>query len=689
MTFYGGSHEGTIEIKDGEHNIVLNNIYVGKKGLAKVIHLTKNSGATANVTLRGENTITGFIHVAEGTTFEITQESTGSLRVVGDDIDGDGIQNHAAIGGGYNETAGTVNLYGGYVEVEVKAAFHDGYHGAIGNGLGGSKGDINIKDCKVVVLNNKDYTPHGMISGFVEIKNAFVFTQNGIDTGNEDSKNNWSGVIFEGNEGKLYGDSYVFTRDNMIQANTELTIDAGQTLVVGEGVTLTNNGTLTNHGIIKNYGTITGTQPEGIVQDKHSTVIVTFEKDGQSITSADYGDTITIKATTAENSQNRMLRSATINTVDFYVGTGDNQTKLNTSAITVRDNTATFDIMLTGENWKAGTYTITAEYGGSNSLFESTGTTEFTVNKATPTVTSPTTENPTSPTEVVISVKSNDKISGNTVGDALEKAKDGANENGIVVKIKVETAKNANSLLVILTKEVFKALVKEKVKSLQITSDVMDIHFELQALKQIQKQLNDDVTIKVVKAENKKLSDEAKTIVGNRPVYDFTVVGGKGKQITDFKDGRVSVFIPYELQKGETSANISAYYIDSNGKATEMPNSLYDSKIKTLSFVTDHFSKFAVGYVTPPTKVGILKAANVKGRASLRWSRAKNYPDGYRVYRSKTKNGKYQGIAWIKDGKAKTYKEKAKKTNKTYYYKVRAYKQVKGKKIWRHTRQSK
>ncbi len=56
--------------------------------------------------------------------------------------------------------------------------------------------------------------------------------------------------------------------------------------------------------------------------------------------------------------------------------------------------------------------------------------------------------------------------------------------------------------------------------------------------------------------------------------------------------------------------------------------------------------------------------------------------NGYRIYRSTKKNGTYKQIATIKKKSILSYKDTGRTTNKTYYYKVRAYRTVKGKKVW-------
>ena len=53
---------------------------------------------------------------------------------------------------------------------------------------------------------------------------------------------------------------------------------------------------------------------------------------------------------------------------------------------------------------------------------------------------------------------------------------------------------------------------------------------------------------------------------------------------------------------------------------------------------------------------------------------------GYEVYRSAKKKGKYQKVKTIKKGKTTSWTNKKLKKNKAYFYKVRAYKIVKGKK---------
>lgn len=233
------------------------------------------------------------------------------------------------------------------------------------------------------------------------------------------------------------------------------------------------------------------------------------------------------------------------------------------------------------------------------------------------TVTTPpvTTQNPNPPTETVITVKPtvsdetlNATVSDKTLESAIDKAvneakKNGTQSNGVKVEIKLDTKNTtANNISVNLPKIKIDDLVKANVKEITISSEVVNISLNLETLKEMQKQIGVYVNVSAKKVENKTLSAAAKSIVGNRPVYDFAIKGTNGKKLTNFGKGKISVSIPYELDAKENPANIIAYYIDSTGKVQEMANSVYDPVAKTLSFVTDHFSKFAVGYKSENVK---------------------------------------------------------------------------------------
>lgn len=82
-------------------------------------------------------------------------------------------------------------------------------------------------------------------------------------------------------------------------------------------------------------------------------------------------------------------------------------------------------------------------------------------------------------------------------------------------------------------------------------------------------------------------------------------------------------------------------------------------------------------YITPK-KATITKAQNSKKRTvTLKWKRDKNV-SGYEIYRSVKKNTGYIKIKVISKNKTVSFIDKNLQKGRTYYYKVRSYKKVKG-----------
>ena len=70
-----------------------------------------------------------------------------------------------------------------------------------------------------------------------------------------------------------------------------------------------------------------------------------------------------------------------------------------------------------------------------------------------------------------------------------------------------------------------------------------------------------------------------------------------------------------------------------------------------------------------------------KKKADLKWKKATD-AQGYVVYRATSKNGSYKALTTIKKRTTIKYTDKKVSSKKTYYYKVRAYRTVNGKKLY-------
>ena len=195
-------------------------------------------------------------------------------------------------GGGSGGNGGTITITGGGVkaESELGAAIGGGYSGggtggdggkiiitggniaasgdgtAIGGGCGthgGSGGEVTITGGTVTATGGDGAEGiGGGYSGVFAIGGSGTFetTGNGnavifaSSIGDQSHKDDWSGIIFEGDEGEVYGNP-TLADDLTIPENKALDIPSGKTLTVNS--TITVQGTLTNNGTIIGSGSIT------------------------------------------------------------------------------------------------------------------------------------------------------------------------------------------------------------------------------------------------------------------------------------------------------------------------------------------------------------------------------------------------------------------------------------------------
>lgn len=353
--------------------VVNSNITIDSRVAVKgEVHLILADGASL--------TVHDDINVAEGNSFTVYAQSTGAAMGVLTAKDKTG--NEAGIGGGYWENAGTITINGGKV-----TATGGSFAAGIGGGSEGSGGSVTISGGKVTATGGK-YGAAGIGAGLegseVTFKtgangHALIFANGGI--GDKTNQKNWSGLIFEGDAGTIYG-KQTLSGDLEITGNQILTVPEGSTLTVPQNVTLTCNTTLTNNGTITGSGTLDGAGNlvgSGIVAgsivnnlQKDSAVAVTVNP-----SPATHGSKVTITAKISK-AANTFARAAE-NNVEFFVGTDSNRKSLGTA--TVSGNTATLsDVEISKEKgFAVGENTITAEYGGSMGLKPQTGSAQLMV----------------------------------------------------------------------------------------------------------------------------------------------------------------------------------------------------------------------------------------------------------------------------------------------------------------------
>lgn len=120
-------------------------------------------------------------------------------------------------------------------------------------------------------------------------------------------------------------------------------------------------------------------------------------------------------------------------------------------------------------------------------------------------------------------------------------------------------------------------------------------------------------------------------------------------------------------------------------KAVTVTTYYYTVKAYSYAWGEMTVSSYDKDGVAGKARLGKVKiaTANSESYSTIRvtWNKVSG-ANGYRVYRSTSKDGKYAAIGSTAKNSAVTFLDKKAVTGKTYYYKVRAYRNVSGKKVY-------
>lgn len=230
-----------------------------------------------------------------------------------------------------------------------------------------------------------------------------------------------------------------------------------------------------------------------------------------------------------------------------------------------------------------------------------------------PTVTTPivTEKQPDMPTTANLTVSGTVKegvlsatITEQMAKDAIKAAQDvvkksGKELDGIALDFNVTESGSYTNLNATIDAAAIDHLKESGVKFVKIGSSVLDITFDTDAIAEIDRQSTGTVTVSATRLT--KLSDAAKKLIGNRPVFDITVSyqkNGKTEYVSNFGKGAVTLGIAYKATVKESKGNLFGIYVDNDGKPKLLTNSRYDNTGR-LIFSRNSLSTYGVGYKAP------------------------------------------------------------------------------------------
>ncbi|MNC07776.1 Endo-1,4-beta-xylanase A precursor [compost metagenome] len=180
------------------------------------------------------------------------------------------------------------------------------------------------------------------------------------------------------------------------------------------------------------------------------------------------------------------------------------------------------------------------------------------------------------------------------VNTALESAKAQGNGVKAAVVIRVEAGEGAADIETRIPRAAMEQVASSGLASLTLSTSVLSAAFDTETLMTIAKEATGDVNFHLSNGDSSGLSPAAQRLVGDRPVFDLAVTGGD-RTISQFGGG-VTVSVPYTPKAGEDTDAIVIYYLSGDGGPAVVAESRYIPGTGIVSFRTNHFSAYGVGY---------------------------------------------------------------------------------------------
>lgn len=231
----------------------------------------------------------------------------GNIEINGGKVTAKGDQGSAGIGSGFGsyvekQSGGCIKITGGVIYAKG-SAFGDIGSAGIGGGHKGPGGSIMISGGTIHATGGLGKVPGDGIGngGGYDVKSdvpsifstgdngtAIVFAKAGGEgaqaISDKSGKDNWHGIIFEGDDGFVYGEQ-TLREDLTIADGQTLTIPKAAKLTVPSDVALNNQGTIDGEGTL--LGRVTGNQPKETVDDGMVEISAEINPDKSGMVSGD------------------------------------------------------------------------------------------------------------------------------------------------------------------------------------------------------------------------------------------------------------------------------------------------------------------------------------------------------------------------------------------------------------------
>ena len=170
----------------------------------------------------------------------------------------------------------------------------------------------------------------------------------------------------------------------------------------------------------------------------------------------------------------------------------------------------------------------------------------------------------------------------------------GTDPDGIALTFIITNSSIYNSQTISIAGDALDLLRSSGVKYVQVQTGIFRFHFDSAAISSLDSQTTGTVTVSA--APISPLSDAANAVIGNRPVFDFTIHDSAGNTVTSYGNGTVTRGIRYTADSTENTGSLFIVKIV-DGTVQWIDRSSYDNGWMIWS--GDSNSVYGVGYKAP------------------------------------------------------------------------------------------
>lgn len=178
------------------------------------------------------------------------------------------------------------------------------------------------------------------------------------------------------------------------------------------------------------------------------------------------------------------------------------------------------------------------------------------------------------------------------VNQVLAEAK--AAQAAPAVTVEVTADRNVRAVEVVLPVQALRLLAEQEQAEFTVASQAAQVTFDRTALAAIADQADGRVVLTVTPVAEAEMSPAQAQAAQGNPTFELTLRSGD-RTISSFREGSARITLPHVLAEGQQPAGVVVWYLADDGQISACETT-YDAQAQVVTFVTPHFSRYAIAY---------------------------------------------------------------------------------------------